>query len=160
MWAGGTPTYDSIFSFDTEVFQQDAYFFEDANVSFIPADSNGLFLYDSPTTITANSTITDLLLTISGGPGAGSPDYYIVIRKNLTDQAPIPITVAGDPFIYHAVVSIPVVAGDLLSVRIITAGSDDVHVTWSTVTAQLGVSVVWSFDTTLAAGSYCVYKTL
>ena len=159
-WAGGIPTYDSIFAFDTEVFQQSAYFFEDANIAVIPADSNGISLYDNPTSVTANGTITDLLLTISGGPGEGSPDYYVVVRKNLSDQAPVPITVIGDPFVYHATVSIPVTIGDLLSVRIVTAGGEEAHVEWSTVSVQLGASAMWSFDTPLAAGTYCVYKTL
>lgn len=160
VWAGGIPTYDSIFTFDTEVFQQDAYFFEDVNVAVVPTDSSGIFLYDNPTTVTANGTITDLLLTIVGGPGEATPNYYVVIRKNLSDQAPILITVTGDPFIHHATVSIPVTVGDFLSIRVFSAGGEDAHVAWSTITAQLGISAVWSFDTPLAAGTYCVYKTL
>lgn len=160
VWAGGVPTYDSIFSFDTEVYQGGAYIFDIVDVPYVPNDGNGVFLFDNPTTVTANGTLTDLNLTITGGPGADPPIYYVIVRKNGADQTPIPFTLAGDPFVLHSTVSIPVTIGDQLSVRIVPAGGVDTHVQWPSVVVELGISVMWAFDTNLAAGTYCVYKTL
>lgn len=159
-WAGGVPTYDSIFSFDTEVFQQGAYIFNDSNLMFVPNNSSGATLYFNPTTVTANGTITDLQLTIEGGPGIEPPGYSLIIKKNSVDQVFVPFTVAGSSFTHHATISLPVTIGDTLSARIVAVGGQDTHPLWSTVMLQLGASVVWSFDTPLAAGAYCVYKAL
>lgn len=159
-WAGGVPTYDSIFAFDTPIYQEGAYFFSDAWVQFVPNDGNGVFLFDNPVTITANSTLTDVNLTIVGGPGADPPGYYLIVRVNGADQTPVPFTVVGDPFLLHATVSIPVLIGDLVSVRIIPSSGQDTHVFWKTVTVELGAAVTWAFDTALAAASYCIFKAL
>lgn len=157
-WAGGVPTYDSIFTFDTETYLGSAYIFDTVSVPYVPAD--GLFLYDNPTTVTSNSTVTDVNLIITGGPGADSPNYNLIINKNGTDQATIPFVIAGETFAVHTTLSLAVVIGDLLTVRIVPAGSAETAVAWSSVVAEFGVVVTWAFDTSLAAGTLCVYKTM
>ena len=127
---------------------------------FVPNDSSGAVLYFNPTTVTANGTITNLQLMIEGGPGIEPPGYSLIIKKNSVDQVFVPFTVAGDSFTHHATISLPVAIGDALSARIVAVGGQDTHPLWSTVMLQLGASVVWSFDTPLAAGAYCIYKAL
>ena len=159
-WAGGVPTYDSIFAFDSEIFQEGALVFEDANIQHLPYVADATELYPRPAVVTNNGTLTDLSLSIAGGPGSDPPDYIISIRKNGVFEPNIPFTITGDPFTFHAVLNIPVVAGDQLRIYITPNAGQATDVNWPTVTVILGVSVMWSFDTPLAAGSYCVYKTL
>lgn len=158
VWAGGVPTYDSIFAFDSEVFSEGAYFFGDSFVNFVQV-AIGITLIDAPTIVTANGTLTDLHLTISGSSEAPY-DYSIFISKNGVDEVPIGFTINANPFVYHDTISIPVLVGDEIVVRILPASGVSTHVSWDTVTVELGASVSWSFDTNLAAGTYCVFKAL
>lgn len=157
------PTVDSIFAWDTEIFQDAAYVFEDSWVLGVPGA--GFVLFNDLTPITANGTITDVELTIVGDPGASDPDYIMRIRTGPSGgpytTTVVPFTQPGtSPFVQHTTVSIPIVMGDVLFVTIQPNLADDTSPYWESISVELGTSVVWAYDANLPAGTYCAYKTL
>jgi hypothetical protein len=159
-WAGGVPTFDSIFAWDTEIFSSVPIVFSDANITAVPA--SGIVLF-SPFTVTANASLTELCLTIDGSPQASDPNYTIIVSQNGTDVATFSfVELEGAP-LYQATFTfspaISVVIGDLLSVRIVPdTGPTSPY--WQNIVVEIGSSVAWSYDTVLAAGTYCIYKAL
>lgn len=159
VWAGGTPTFDSIFAFDQEIYDDDAFVFEEAWVTFIDGAGSVPLLYDA--TASGSVTLTDVTLTIFGDNGISDNDYNLILAKNGSDAETIPFTFTGSGvFTIHDTISISVVASDVISARIEPDGATDRNPFWKVVQVRVGASVSWDFDTALPAGTYAVYKVL
>ncbi len=157
------PTLDSIFALDTEIHTEDFALFQDSWVTFLPAVPYGIVLFpQSGITIGSPGTITDLSLDIVGDYGSDDPNFQIVITKNAGDLAPIAFTMTpGNSFHFHAVVNIPVIAGDVLFIRVMPAGVDPTPAPfWKSISIQLSASMMWALDTQLPAGKYLAFKVL
>jgi hypothetical protein len=155
-WAGGIPTYDSILAFDTPIFQSGAYFYEALGITFVPLA--GLQIGELLTVGTG--TLTYLILTINGGPDAGPADFNLVGKHNGSTYGTWGVTVTSFPFVLSVAVTLSMTAGDTLGFDIVPTDGTNAIVDWASVTVEVGVATAWSFDTDLAAGSYCVYKAL
>jgi hypothetical protein len=154
------PRFDSIFAYDAPVYTSAAIFNDDA-VGFIPAGPVGLQLAPNPMTIGTSGTLNKVEIIIETFANGSSPNYELVLKKNGVDVATIPFTITSStPFIFVATVSIAVLVGDTVSARIRPAAGGSRIVSWPTVTVEVGVGVTWAYDTTLPAGTYCVYKVM
>jgi hypothetical protein len=151
--AGGVVTFDEGFAFDAS--NAPSHHFSEANVTSVAAGPTGHAL-PGTSTVAVASNVVELRVVISGTLGASPGNYELVVHKNSTDVATIPITVASSGFLGTLVASIAVAVSDVLSVRIRPASGGARTPNWSYIAVTLGQTpIMFQFDAGVPAGTYC-----
>lgn len=157
------PSFDSIFAWDMPVYSTPAYSFEDSWVTHIHG-ALGLDLYPpvgASSVVSANGTLTNVEIRIVGSLYPSPASMVAILSVNGVFATSSPFTQDSvDPFIVNALVNVPVLIGDELTVRIAPLGVGDIEVFWESITVTFGQAVVWAYDVELPAATYCTYKTL
>jgi hypothetical protein len=150
-------TYDSLFQFDVPVYTADMIYFSAGAQVLIPGA--GLQVEGPVTVPSPGGTINSLTLQVVI-PHPTTPNTYdLVIKKNGTTVETQAFT-ASSSVALTVPVSIVVVPGDVLTAFIVPTGLSDVAVAWDSVLVETGISVPWTFDDTLAAGTYCSFRVM
>lgn len=150
------PSFDSIFSFDAPVYTADLMAFSASSTTTVPGA--GLQV-EGPVTVLAGGTLNTLTLEIAVPHPSLPNTYNLLLKKNGT-------TVLTQPFTASAGVAVTispnvaVSAGDILTAFIVPTGLSDVAVAWDSILVETGVSVPWTIDGSLSAGTYCNYRVL
>jgi len=157
--APALPMVDSVFVLDSEIDSSLFALFEDSWVTYVPP-AGGI----RPTpdvTIGSNGTITDVKIDIVGDPDLVSTNYQLIINKNGVDQAPINFTQSTSvAFSFHSAVAINVLIGDVIYVKIQSAGVTGTSPLWKSIKVELSISTAWVLDVNLPAATYCAYKVM
>lgn len=155
--APAVPTLDNIFALDSYVSTASIALFEDSWVTDVPSTWLNLF---NDFTVTGNTTITDINLHIVGDAGATDHNFTLSIVKNGTEVSSSTFTQDSILFTKHISVSLAVVIGDVLRVRVKPTTIPFASTNWKSIQVELGTLTLWSLDTTLAAGTYCAYRNI
>ena len=151
------PTMDSIFAYDLPVYSSDVAVFSAGAIASIAGPGTEIgddFIAASSGTINRISLELQALDT-------GTPNTYdLNVFKNFSLVASIPFTLTAGGFDFSQALSLTVNSGDHLSVSISPSGGVATSVLWTGVMVTLGQATTWAYDTTLPAGTYCVYKEL
>jgi hypothetical protein len=153
------PTMDSIYSYDLPIYTLEAALFADGAISDVVANPPGLQI-GLPATIAAPGAMNTVSIELQASD-VGTPNTYnLVLDKNGTPAATVPFTLTPGGFNLAATISLPVLAGDILTCFVQSTGSSNVEVLWSGILVTVGQAVSWAYDTPVPAGTYCVFKDL
>ncbi len=156
-----TPTYDSVFAYDTPIGAK--LFYEVVSPANVPAPPGGLTV--TPLAGAAapfTGTLTHLRLYMLGTPGVSPTDYEVVIDVNGTPSYTSAFTSGVNTELVR-IVNVAVTSGDTLAVRIRPASGVAARTpVWSRVNAAVTVQegVMWTFDDTVPAGTYALERQL
>lgn len=118
--------------------------------------SAGYVLSASPQAVAVGGTVEQVRYRILGGPGEDPADYELVVEVDSVEVSSTPVTVAGWGASGEVSVSLPVLEGEGLSVRIRPASGGDRAPDWSAVEVTLFQdAIAWEHETVLPAGVYC-----
>jgi hypothetical protein len=153
------PTYDSLFQFDLPLYTADqASFFTGPTIS-VPAGPAGLPIggpYTVPNNGTLNSITLQLTSEVNGSPNNWDLNLYV----NGTLESSTPFSLGPGGITLTQTISVAVTAGAILTVAILPASGGPITVAWNTILVETGQAVSWSFDTDVAAGTYCVFHEM
>lgn len=149
-----TPTYDTLFMFDTPVFTELVGVLYDAFITHVP---NYNQLLHSKIDVAVTTTITNVQLRIYGGRQDAVQDYWLNIYLNGIAQVSIAFTIDTTSNVerrFELATTLDVVPGD-----VITAGLSQIDaplaLPWfQKVSVAFGTSITWVVDDTLPAGTY------
>ncbi len=153
--AGTKASLDSVLSYDLSPYKNEAAYFVSGLQVVVPAA--GLEV-GTPSTIQIAGTVTVVNVEISAVDTGNPNTYRLVVEKNGAEAASIPFTLAEGAFVFQQAISFAVTSGDVLRcfIRSTTARANPIY--WGGVFIRMGQAVTWSYDSTLPAGSYCVYR--
>jgi hypothetical protein len=153
------PTFDSIFQFDLPLYTADqASFFTGPTIT-VPAGPGGLPIggpYSVPNSGTLSSISLQLVSKVAGSPNNWLLNLYV--NGTLKSSTAFSLGVAGITLM--ETISVAVSASDILTVAILPASGGPITVAWDTILVETGQSITWSFDTDVAAGTYCTFREL
>lgn len=153
------PSFDSIFQFDLPLYTADqASFFTGPTIS-VPAGPAGLPI-GGPYTVPNNGTLNNISLQLTCVVPGSPANYKLNLYVNGTLQSSTPFICGPSGITLIQAISVAVLAGDILTVRILPAAGGPITVAWSTILVETGQSVPWFFDVDVAPGTYCVFKEL
>lgn len=151
-----TVPFDSCFAFDTPVMAQLEY--KVSGPTAIPAGPAGYVLppFGGPGTATLTGNLVQLRLQLLGDPGSDPTDYEAVVLVNSVEQHSEAFTAGTNTEIVRSL-SVAIAASDTVSVHVRPASGGARTTNWSLARAVLlqQDTVVWTFDDTLSAGTYC-----
>ena len=151
------PTYDSLFQFDEPVYTADMLYFEAGLTTLIPAA--GLQVEGTLTVPAPGGVINSMTLQVVVPNPTSPATYNLVIKHNNATVSVTPFN-ASTSVALTVPVSITVATSDTLAAFIQPTGLNPVAVAWDSILVEMGVSVPWFFDTDLAPGTYCTFRTL
>ena len=159
--APATPTYDTVFAFDTPV--GEVFHFDVSGPVVVPAPPGTFPVTPSgANTASFTGTMTKIRLITLGGPGTDPTDYQVVVYLNAVEVSSQNfLTVLNGEYVFT--ISLPITAADVVTVAIRCAsGTSSRSPAWTRVLASVSAqsAAVWTFDGTVAAGSYCVESAL
>ncbi len=150
---GGVIPFDGGFSFDAT--NAPSHHFTDTGVTSVAAGPAGR-TFPGSSTITVTGSIVSVRVVISGVLNGGLGNYELVINRNGSDAAVVPITVGASGLLGTLVVAQAVTSGDVLVLRIRPGSGGARTPSWSYVSVTLGQTpIVFTFDNGLPAGTYC-----
>jgi hypothetical protein len=154
-----TPTFDTVFSFDTQVFTDSALTLSESDINSVPAGATGLSLFH-PVTIGVGTTYTQAVVRVECIDDENPVLYTIDILVNGSVEDSFSFTPPEGQSVFVFPTSVAVLATDVVTARIRHGQVADTDVLWETVSIVLGASVDWDFDDTMPAGTYTMYKVL
>ena len=159
--APALPTLDSIYLMDSPLFT--AVLFDQGVPRLIEFRPEGVQL-GADLTAAGNFTLTDMQVRYEASYSQPtSMSLQFVVRVNNVDAAVVPVVLPSANS-WNGFLALPapvnVAPGDLVQVFVRTAGPSPILVEWVTVSAALGVTYYWAFDTITPAGTYYVTRTM
>lgn len=155
------PTVDSIYLFDSPLYTDTLY--DEGTAGILMFDTAGVQL-GLPVTSAGNYSLTSMSVRFDiPFPMEVSAAVELVLSVNGVDVSVVPVTFPASSG-WQGFVPLPstvnVVPGDVVRVRVRCAGLTPIHVEWATVSASLGATYTWAYDTMTPAGTYHVTRTL
>jgi hypothetical protein len=154
-----TPQYDSVFSFDSGVFES----FEGTTAGPVNvlAGAVGTVLTLTDNTVDNIGALHRLNVSLLGANLGATNAYEMVVSVNAVPQAVLPFVASGvNQELLFSGLAIPVTAADVVQVSIRTQSLAASGSSWVRVLVVLSSEVTWTFDDTLSAGTYCGIKEL
>ncbi len=147
------PTFDSVFSFDTDVLT--SFEGEDnAPISILAGPAGTTLTLTSPV-VTVAGSLYSLRIAFIGATGVGvEADYEALVYVNAVLVLFTPFSTATNTEVFLALAG-AVSPGDVLEVHIRTLSGLAASPEWTRILTKLSVGSTWSFDTMLPAGDYC-----
>jgi hypothetical protein len=159
-FAGGPVPFDACFAYDTPV--QERLLTDDTGPFVVPTGATGITLTPSGgATASFTSTMSQVRVLITGGPGADPDDYELVVSVNAVDQIFQAFT--SDAGFTEVSISpaYAITAGDVIGLRIRHAGGVARNPDWTDIDGAVDiVAAQWTYDDSLPAGYYCNSRVL
>jgi hypothetical protein len=153
------PRFDSVFIFDEGTFE--SFDGEDLGPFVVPAGAAGITLTLADNTVDSDGTLTRVSVALLGLTGAGETELELVVNVNgAPDEVVAPFSAAGTNVEVILPLSVPVLAGDTVEVRLRAQSQLAFNPGWSQILVKLSNGVVWQFDVPLSPGVYCGLRTL
>jgi hypothetical protein len=157
---------DSICAYDSVVFTEELGVFTTNGGTVIAPLAAPAYLGANTLVASASLSMSQMSFDLEFlGPIANELDVLLHVEVNGTVTQAIPFTIPAGATFYRSPLpfspTISLVAAD--EVRLLFSSQDSTpyeELPWMTITAVLGASITWGFDSTLPAGTYCTYRQM
>lgn len=155
------PSVDSIFRVDEPAFTS-MYIWEATHLVWLPALSYGAVTLDEATrTVVAAETLNYCVIEVNPtglDPGSVGRTYRVHIFVNGTEAVAFPFSMPPTGTIIVRSMSVAVLVGDVLDIRV--SCDQERVVLWHHILVTVGVGTDWAVDVELPAGTYTTEQAM